>query len=196
MIEMKFIINFESRTNLVASAGERFLSKLVLKKPALDIIIAPNIIDISNFKSKFNYPIIAQHADKIATFRASGYISPKALSKIGIIGTIVNSPYHRLGYNSICDIIKENKKYGLLTFLYVYNQDEYIHSLVFDSEYIIIKINNLDDLLKFKGLKQNIFIDYKIKDKQDIISIRNFKPAGLVLEPNDNIFNLEIKDYA
>lgn len=182
---MKFIINFKSRTNLVANDGERFLAKLTLKNPKLDFIIAPNIIDISNFKSKFNYPIISQHVDKIETFRASGYVSPKALSKIGVIGAIINSPYHRLGYNSICDIIKENKKYGLLTFLYVYNQDEYIHSLVFDSEYIVIKTDSLDDILKFKGIKQNIFIDYKIKDKQDIISIRNFKPAGIIIEPED-----------
>ena len=193
---MKFIINFESRTNLVANKGERFLSKLILKKPMLDIIIAPNLIDISNFKGKFEYPIIAQHADKIATFRASGYVSPKALARVGAIGVIVNSPYHRLGYNGIYDIIKENKKYGLLTFLYVYNQDEYIHSLVFDSEYIIIKTTNLNELSSFSLDKQNIFIDYKIDNKQDIISLRDFKPSGIVIEPDDNVFNLDPMDYA
>lgn len=84
------------------------------KKLNVELIIAPNIIDIKDI-SKIGITTYSQNLDYFDFGAHTGFIIPDALKKIKVKGTILNHSEHRLPIKEIELRIKKAKEIGLKT---------------------------------------------------------------------------------
>ncbi len=190
------IINFHSNNEqTIGENGEKLIHKIRQSYYNSNILIAPNLIDIKDFINKFKMPTIAQNISHSSSYDSMGHISAKALSSIGAIGAILNSPEHRIGINTSYDIINECKENGILSFLYAYNVEDLSKSLALGADYQIFKPSSIKDIVGKVFNLDHVLMDIKSSDMLHIGSLIG-RIKGFVIPPDVNMLNLINKNYA
>lgn len=190
------IINFHSNNEqTIGENGEKLIYKIRQSYYNSNLLIAPNLLDIKDFISKFKMPTIAQNISHPSSYDSMGHISAKALSKIGAIGAILNSPEHRIGINTSYDIIKECKEHGILSFHYSYNIEDISKAVALCTDYQIFKPSSIKDIASKIFNLDNVLMDIQSSDMLHIGSLIG-RIKGFVIPPDINILNLINKNYA
>ncbi len=189
-------INFHSNhEQTMGENGEKLIYKIRQSYYNSNLLIAPNLLDLKDFINKFKMPTIAQNISYSHSHESTGHISAKALSKIGAIGAILNSPENRIGTNTSYDIIKECKEHGILSFHYSYNIEDLSKSVALGADYQIFKPSNIKDIINKIFNFDNVLMDIKSSDMLHIGSLIG-RIKGFVIPPDINLLNLINKNYA
>lgn len=182
------IINFQNIKTLYSA--EKFLYRLEKEQYDIDnIIIIPSVIDIKDFRHKFKFKIGIPYSQN------SGYITKKNIKNLSLFYALLNQKDSFIGYNSMYDAIKKFKNNNVRTITYSYNPSEYNKVKSLESEYIVIKIDNINDLSKFPiDTYDNVFVDYRFKNYNDIEKIDKKGVKGFIIKPYIKDFIL-LKNY-
>jgi len=103
------VINFK---NYVHGKKAIRLAKLI-EKYIPNAIVCPSAYELDEIANLKKLNVYAQHIDYISGKRATGWIVPKVVKKIGAKGTLLNHSEHRLPFRILKESVKEAKKAGL-----------------------------------------------------------------------------------
>ncbi len=77
--------------------------------------IAPQLIDTTFISKQVSIPVFSQTADPLDRDRATGWVLPRSLAKVGVYGVLVNHSEHPMPLGRIKDVINLARDYGLKT---------------------------------------------------------------------------------
>ena len=117
------------------------------------------------------------------------------MKNLNLFYALLNHKDNLIGYNSMYEAIKKLKNSNVRTITYSYNPSEYDKVRSLESEYIVIKTNNINNISKFPiDTNDKVFIDYKFKNYNDIEKIDKFGIKGFIIKPYIKDFIL-LKNY-
>ncbi len=86
----------------------------VRKEYNVNIIYAPQMVNLAYIAKNFNIPCMSQHVDAIEPGAKTGYISLEAIKEAGAIGSIINHSEHVITFREAEFIINRAKKLDLI----------------------------------------------------------------------------------
>ena len=109
------LINFKCYEE---ATGEKALKlaktcEKVSKKYRVNIGVAPQFIDLYEIARKVEIPVFSQHMDPIGWGAYTGHVSPLALKKIGVKGSLINHSERKLSLREIKECVEIARKYKL-----------------------------------------------------------------------------------
>ncbi len=110
----RIVVNYKTYPSGIAESGIKLA--LIMQDKGKDFFgIAPQVVDTSLIAKQVNIPVFSQHADPLDKDRATGWILPRTLAKIGVYGVLLNHSEHPMPLGRIKDTINLAKSYGLKT---------------------------------------------------------------------------------
>ncbi len=88
----------------LAQTIQRYLPKAIVAVPPTDIW---------GVSEKTNLTVYAQHVSSFEKGRATGYVIPEAVKKVGAKGTLLNHSEHQLSYSQIKISVEHARRLGL-----------------------------------------------------------------------------------
>ncbi|TRO48831.1 triose-phosphate isomerase [Candidatus Bathyarchaeota archaeon] len=121
--EPLIIVNFKT---YLESAGKNGLNlarqaKKASKETGIQIVICPQLADLSLISATVDIPIFSQHIDAITPGSHTGHVLATSIKDAGAIGTLINHSERQLKLSEIDSIIKITKKNNLLSCVCVNN---------------------------------------------------------------------------
>lgn len=95
-----------------------------IEKANKKIILAIQPTDIKEVSSKTKLKIYSQHTDHAKPGRATGFITPESIKRVGASGTLLNHSEHSLKFNTLKETIKRCKEVRLKTAVFISNLKE------------------------------------------------------------------------
>ena len=110
----RIIVNYKAYETGIAERGLK-LAFAIQRLGKAYIGIAPQLVDTSLIARQVNIPVFAQHCDPLDKDKATGWILPRSLARIGVYGVLLNHSERPLALGRIKDTIGLARKYGLKT---------------------------------------------------------------------------------
>ncbi len=110
----RVIVNYKTYESGIAEGGIK-LALIMQEKGRGYFGISPQVVDTSLIAKQVNIPVFSQHADPLDVDRATGWILPRTLARIGVYGVLLNHSEHPMPLGRIRDTINLSKQYGLKT---------------------------------------------------------------------------------
>ncbi|MEM2636787.1 MAG: triose-phosphate isomerase [Candidatus Korarchaeota archaeon] len=89
------------------------IAEKVAKDTGVEIIVAPNIVDLRAVASEVSIPVYAQHIDPHKLGAATGYVMPEAVKEAGAVGTLLNHSERRLLLEDLTEALQRARSVGL-----------------------------------------------------------------------------------
>jgi triosephosphate isomerase len=87
----------------------------VSAKYKVNIVVAPQYIDLKEICSKVKIPVFAQHIDSVEPGAHTGHIVAENLKEIGVTGTLINHAEKRLELEEIGKCVEIARKNNLIS---------------------------------------------------------------------------------
>ncbi|MDH5401944.1 MAG: triose-phosphate isomerase [Candidatus Heimdallarchaeota archaeon] len=115
MVDSVLIINYKTYAEARGKKGLELsiLADSVSKEYNAQIIVVPQIPDLSLIVEKVDIPVFSQHIDSLPSGNATGHIDANTLLEIGISGTLLNHSERRLEISILEASIEICKSIGL-----------------------------------------------------------------------------------
>lgn len=111
------LVNFKNVPQAIGRNAVRLarICERVAVKHHVNIIVAPSTPDLSQVALMVrDIPVFSQHVDPVKEgYTHTGHVTALTLRAIGITGTLVNHPEHRVGMENIARCIEASKQQGL-----------------------------------------------------------------------------------
>jgi hypothetical protein len=186
------VINFGNKKYL--NSAEKFLYNISNRNKTYinKLVIAPNILDLKDFNKKFNFTFALNNMHYKPSLEFL-----KILKDLNIKYLIINDINLELGFNSKFDLISACKEFNIQTILYTYDSEDFMRIKSLDSDYIAIKLKDLQDIDKFGIYPQDkVLIDYHVQRFSDLSRLESKGVVGFVIRPYIKNFNLIERFYA
>ncbi|MHA1264749.1 MAG: triose-phosphate isomerase [Candidatus Helarchaeota archaeon] len=85
------------------------------KEYGVNIIVAPQFVDIAPIADQFDIPVYAQHVDPITPGSHTGHILPESIKEAGAVGTLLNHAERKLPFEILEETIQLVRKLDLKT---------------------------------------------------------------------------------
>ena len=111
------VVNFKCYE---AGTGENALKlakicDFISKEYGVEIVIAPQFVDIYRIAHEVDIPVFSQHLDPVEEGAFTGHVSARAVKEAGAVGTLINHSERRLELNKVEKCVNIARKYGLIT---------------------------------------------------------------------------------
>jgi len=115
--EPMIIVNFKT---YLESTGRRALelarqAERASKETGVQIIVAPQFVDLAMIAKAVEIPVFAQHFDPIVPGNSTGHVLAEAIKEAGVVGTLVNHSERQLQLRDIQAIVELAKEKKLIT---------------------------------------------------------------------------------
>lgn len=113
------VINFKAYNEVIGKKGLELakLCELVASQKKVEIVIAPQNVDLGLIAKEVKIPVFAQHADAVEPGSKTGHVTCEALKAIGARGTLINHSEKRLRLADIEFIVRKCKALNLTSLL-------------------------------------------------------------------------------
>ncbi|MCS7093705.1 MAG: triose-phosphate isomerase [Candidatus Aenigmarchaeota archaeon] len=120
------VLNFKSYKEALGRKAIKICEKIerVYKKSEIEIVVAPQFLDIPTIVEKFSFPVIAQHVDEVEEGKFTGSVSLLSLKEHKVIGSLLNHSEKKVELNKIERIVKMAEKFGIKIFALASDLDE------------------------------------------------------------------------
>ncbi|MCL1976942.1 MAG: triose-phosphate isomerase [Candidatus Bathyarchaeota archaeon] len=111
------IVNFKT---YLESTGKKAIelakhAEKVSKETGVQIIVAPQFVDLAKIAESVDIPVFAQHLDPIKPGNSTGHILAEAIKEAGAVGTIINHSERQLHLSDIQASIALAREKGLIS---------------------------------------------------------------------------------
>ena len=115
--EPMIIVNFKT---YLESTGKKAIelakhAEKVSKETGVQIIVAPQFVDLAKIAESVDIPVFAQHLDPIKPGNSTGHILAEAIKEAGAVGTIINHSERQLHLSDIQASIALAREKGLIS---------------------------------------------------------------------------------
>jgi triosephosphate isomerase (TIM) len=115
--EPMVIVNFKT---YLESTGRRAVelakqAEKAAKETGANIVVAPQLVDLSKVAEAVEIPVFAQHIDPIKPGSSTGHVLVEAIKEAGAVGTLINHSERQLRLIDIDVIIALAKEKGLVS---------------------------------------------------------------------------------
>ncbi len=83
------------------------------KERGVNIVVAPQFVDISPIADQFDIPVFAQHVDPITPGSHTGQILPESIKEAGAVGTLLNHAERKMSFEVLEETVDLVKKLDL-----------------------------------------------------------------------------------
>lgn len=105
------VINFK---NYKFGADSLRLAKII-ERVLPNVVVAVSAVDLKEISKKTKLKVFAQHVDFVEGERATGFVLPEGVKKVGGVGSLLNHSEHRLSFGDLKRSIDRCKKVELKT---------------------------------------------------------------------------------
>jgi len=121
--EPLIIVNFKTYLESTGKNGLNLARQAMKasKETGIQIVICPQLADLSLISARVDIPIFSQHIDAITPGSHTGHVLATSIKDAGAIGTLINHSERQLKLSEIDSIIKITKKNNLLSCVCVNN---------------------------------------------------------------------------
>ncbi len=139
------LLNYKTYSQATGDEAVK-LSKIVEKianKTKINIIIAPQFVDIYRIKKEAKVPIFSQHIDAISFGSNTGHVLPESVKAAGAIGTLLNHSERQIPDEVIKKSIEIARKNELLTCICAPTPDKSAELSKYKPEFVAFELPEL-----------------------------------------------------
>jgi len=109
------VINFKAYAQGMGEGAVKIAlaAEDVARETGIEIIVAPNAVDLVRVKEAVSIPVFAQHVDAVPPGAYTGAILPEMLRERGIDGTIINHSERQVTLSELERVIVRSRELGL-----------------------------------------------------------------------------------
>jgi len=136
------LVNFKTYLEALGKNSVKLakICESVAQKYKVNIVIAPEFLDLSKVVTEVKLPIFAQHIDPIEkNGMHTGHIVAENLKNIGIVGTLISHSERRLELPVIEKCVEIAKKFGLISVCCSENPEKSEKIAKFSPDFIVIE---------------------------------------------------------
>jgi triosephosphate isomerase (TIM) len=111
------VLNFKTYRESTGpeALGLARICKDIAQEHSLEIVVVPQVADISTIASAVKIPVFSQHVDGVGQGGFTGHITAASLKAAGAVGSLINHSERRLGLAEIEASIASCRQAGLKT---------------------------------------------------------------------------------
>ncbi|TFG05397.1 MAG: triose-phosphate isomerase [Promethearchaeota archaeon] len=113
------------------------------KEYGINVVVAPQFVDISPIADQFDIPVFAQHVDPITPGSHTGYILPESIKEAGAVGTLLNHAERKIPFEILENTVELVKKLDLKVCICAENLDVASKTAALDPDYIAFELPDL-----------------------------------------------------